>query len=91
MNKFLNMDKTNFLYGTLIATLIAIILSSCGPSKEEMEAKELRESGNKRFGNYDVEVIDGCEYLTAGSIPLNWHVITHKGNCHNPIHYKSQN
>jgi len=85
--KFLNMDKTSFLYGTLIASLIAIILCSCGPTREEWEAQQYQKIKNGEIvDGYDVKVIDGCEYLTAGSVPAYWHVITHKGNCKNQIH-----
>ena len=75
MNKFL-------IYGALVALAI---FTSCGPSKEEYEAEQARKiKSGEMIGEYKVEVIDGCEYLTAGFHDNS--VITHKGNCKNPIH-----
>lgn len=85
MNKFLNIDKTNFLYGILVAVLFAILFCSCGPTREEYDAEQARKiKSGEVIGEYKVEVIDGCEYLTAGF--LDNRVITHKGNCKNITH-----
>lgn len=87
------MDKTNFLYGMLIAALFAIIFCSCGPTKEEWEADQARKIKNGEvFDYYDVIVVDGCEYLSRqpGTHSHNGSCdqFTHKGNCKNPIHQK---
>ena len=67
---------------------------SCGPTKEEYEAEQARKiKSGEVFGNYDVVVIDGCEYLSRRS-DTHSHAqgtcdqFTHKGNCKNPIHNK---
>lgn len=41
--------------------------------------------GNKASVSGDVQEIDGCEYI----ISRNGHgnIVSHKGNCKNPIHY----
>lgn len=45
-----------------------------------------------KFYEYDVIVIDSCEYLVYGRINSTvhdrTHVLTHKGNCKNPTHHK---
>lgn len=38
-------------------------------------------------GVYLVVEIEGCEYLKMKSSEGPYYVITHKGNCKNPIHY----
>lgn len=90
ISKFLNIDKDNFLYSIIIFSLLAIAfcsLTSCEP-KPKKDLKEIKSD----TGTYTVTVIDGCEYLTygyvGGTIP---HVITHKGNCKNPIHQRTTN
>ena len=37
-------------------------------------------------GGYEVEVIDGCEYLIRGGFPGYRGFMAHKGNCKNSIH-----
>lgn len=60
---------------------------SCGPSREEIEQMEqkleLEKHPVRQFGNYQVLVIDGCEYIKYVG---NSDVLTHKGNCKNK-HY----
>lgn len=52
--------------------LLLVILSSCGPSKEEME--RLQNNGKE---DYYIKIIDGCEYIDyQGNL-------THKANCKN--------
>lgn len=55
----------------------------CGPSAEQREQERL--ITGKAFevngSYYQIIEIDSCEYLYNN-------VITHKGNCKNPIHYK---
>lgn len=47
-----------------------------------------------KFYEYELIVIDSCEYLVFGRnsehYHVNTHTITHKGNCKNPIHRESK-
>lgn len=42
--------------------------------------------------NYDIVVIDGCEYIEfdCGYAQCRVYSLTHKGNCSNPIHIYSK-
>ncbi len=45
--------------------------------------------GNERkFDDYQVIMIDGCEYIAYKSNNTQFLSIEHKGNCKNPIHYQ---
>jgi hypothetical protein len=45
--------------------------------------------GNTRkFENYQVVIIDECEYIAYKSNNTQFLSIEHKGNCKNPIHYQ---
>ena len=53
---------------------IPILISACRPCKNKSEENI-----------YDLYTIkfDGCEYVRGIT---NYNVLTHKGNCNNPIH-----
>ncbi len=88
--KFLNFDKSNFFYSLLIILWCSLWFMSCGESYEEMRMREKSKQNGTlltaKADAYDIIKIDSCEYLIAGRVPNNWHVITHKGDCKNPIH-----
>ena len=65
----------------LSCSFTALLMFGCGPSKEEMEAKERAEGHVTSVDGYDVIVIDGCEYLEKRT--SHGEVLTHKGNCKN--------
>lgn len=59
--------------------LLGILLTSCDDNP-----KQLAEDGT----TYRIETIDGCEYVYK-----SWGeggVLSHKGNCKNPIHYHNK-
>ena len=71
--QYFNMKK-------LLLLIIPLILLGCGSPKERAE---------RVANNYFVITIDSCEYIIAKA-PLGdygW-LLSHKGNCKNPIHYK---
>lgn len=74
---FLNMKLFNF-----IAIFIALVtFISCGTSPTEPKPEPL-----PKVGSYEVITLDGCEYLKYSWPTQRDHVLTHKGNCSNPIH-----
>lgn len=64
----------------LIIFIFALSLSSC--ENEPFNQPKVQDP----LKGYTIVVIDECEYLCAGSIYSNYAVLTHKGNCSNPIH-----
>ena len=74
-------NKTSILVGTrhfFYALLVAVIFCGCGNGTT---AKEQPIEQTKDYHNYNLIVIDSCEYLEAGGVPRDWTVLTHKGNC----------
>lgn len=60
------------------------ILSSCD---YDNYLKKGLYNDRETLKNYNVIVIDSCEYLQWRSA-YGYFMITHKGNCKNPIHNK---
>lgn len=60
---------------------VMLIMVSCGDSNLK---KVPSDSGEK----YNIEVIDGCEYLMRQSGAQEGYM-AHKGNCSNPIHCRN--
>jgi len=58
---------------------MCLLLTSC---RNKPEVANTVNSGKRVF---TVIKIDGCEYISEG-LGLNDAVLTHKGNCSNPIH-----
>lgn len=77
MMKFLNLDKSNFLYAFLIISLCAIILTGCRTENVEMKRTNYIIDGV----GLNIYQIDSCQYI--GTNITNF---THKGDCKNPIH-----
>jgi hypothetical protein len=52
--------------------------------KQRMEQQKALQAQSVNESEYEVIILDGCEYYRRGS----WSDagITHKGNCKNPIH-----
>lgn len=68
---------------------IAIAMHSCedvetGP-KIGMQQYEINKTANKFGDKFDVIQIDSCEYIYS-SLFTREGLLTHKGNCKNPIH-----
>lgn len=67
-----------------------LFLLSCGTPSQNTQPQPTK------YLEYELLVIDGCEYLVYGRNPprgalpdgtfYNTHTLTHKGNCKNPIH-----
>jgi len=68
-----------------ILMILTIALVSCGPSKEEMEARERSERSTKQTTDerFEIITIDGCEYIVSTYYSNNSDILTHKGNCKN--------
>jgi hypothetical protein len=77
------MKKQVLLSFVLSCSFTALLMFGCGPSKEEMEARERSGNGTIKethIGGYDILTIDGCEYISCSR---NYNILTHKGNCPN--------
>lgn len=66
-----------------IAIFVALVtfFSSCGTVETEPKPKPF-----PKIGEYDIMILDGCEYFSYKWAGQDTHVLTHKGNCSNPIH-----
>lgn len=77
MNKYEAILLTCFLF---LAGMIASLNFGCAPERTPATVTD-------SFGEtYEVIVIEGCEYLRMRT-SNGYYVLTHKGNCKNPIHY----
>ena len=69
--------------------LSVIALASCGDMRDKGQrtADAVNNSENTEWwrSEFKVVTIDGCEYLTY-ALGGRTGVMTHKGNCTNPIH-----
>ncbi len=69
--------------------LFLLLLVGCS----NVEQNPIQVQTTTKFYEYEVIVIDSCEYLVYGrfssTIHDRTHVLTHKGNCKNPTHHKS--
>jgi hypothetical protein len=77
------MKKTLFLIGSMV------LICSCGPEKKNPKAPsdlrlELDTTSIYSDQNYQIYILDGCEYIQIGYGSSRWG--SHKGNCKNPIH-----
>jgi hypothetical protein len=69
------------------------LLSGCGetvkpqPTKLDKGFSEWRGTDSEKQFEYTETKIEDCEYLMMRTTH-NHYVVTHKGNCKNPIHYK---
>lgn len=76
-----------------IYLVAATILGSCSQPISEKKENTYRDSSAKEIFDgvsYQEVVIDSCEYIIGrDELPYNGgYFLTHKGNCHNPIHNK---
>jgi hypothetical protein len=56
--------------------IVSVVLTSCN----------IEEAINKtNFSNYDIVIIDSCEYITCKH---NTNFLIHKSNCNNKFHNK---
>jgi len=77
----------------VIFALFVLGLVSCGPSAEEKAAMDVQaiKDGKMVVGSnskdYKVVKIGDCEYISGwGGSTYGGPVLTHKGDCSNPIH-----
>jgi len=69
--------------GVLLGLAMMSGMISCKPEPNVPKTKTTYQIGNE-FNPLEIVVIDSCEYLYG---PWgNGTVLTHKGNCKNPIH-----
>jgi len=78
---------------------MTILLFSCQPqviTEEDFEEEEQGESKlrNHEPGDFEIVVIDGCQYLifteNFNHAQAGYGFMAHKGNCFNSIHYNNQ-
>ena len=88
-NGFIPMLEFMIKFIGIIAVIGAIgftIHSACQEDNKTEAQREMKEIEVKHFKTshrtYEIEVIDGCEYL----VNERSHVYTHKGNCTNVVH-----
>jgi hypothetical protein len=81
---------------TLIPILTSILLASCGSiNKVESPDSKIINLESKYDTTYyytrslielnGIVILDNCEYI-SGQTSYGYNVLTHKGNCNNPIH-----
>jgi hypothetical protein len=66
----------------IILIILALFLMGCGSYENRARSIESK---------YVIIIIDSCEYIVSKA-PLGdygW-LMSHKGNCKNPIHYKNK-
>ena len=80
------------LVGALIALLAVMYIAKENPPKKPVKT-EAQILADDIVNNYQVVVIDGCEYIIYYQIKTGTGVgykgfgyMAHKGNCNNPIH-----
>jgi len=70
-------NKTSILVGTrhfFYALLVAVIFCGCNPEGSENDVNIEK--------NYEVKVLDSCEYIYVSRRPWSGEFsLTHKGNC----------
>lgn len=93
MKQFLKRNSEMFLViGWFIFIMIlATFLTGCDDPKKHPEMPnphrlELDNSSKYYDQNYNVYMLEGCEYIVVGVGQTRWG--SHKGNCSNPIHSK---
>jgi hypothetical protein len=70
-----------------LLVILCLAIASCEqPTSDSTYIKEL--VGNRSIYTYN---IDGCEYIGEIGGDGRNDILTHKGNCKNPIHYGIQN
>jgi len=63
--------------------IIAVALFLCGCISQEEEKKNKQQKANQMI----VVTVEGCEYFASSTYRVEGVILTHKGNCKNPIHY----
>ena len=78
--------KNNLLHVIVAAILLAgVLIISCVDEPNVKKEKTKYQIGSE-LDKVEIITVDSCEYLYG---PWgNATVLTHKGNCKNPIHYK---
>jgi|SanBayMetagenome_1026888.scaffolds.fasta_scaffold18683_3 hypothetical protein len=90
-----NLFKRNMEFILVIAWFVLVIIfafffTGCSDPKKTPEVPnphriELDNTSKYYDQNYNVYVLEGCEYIVVGVGQTRWG--SHKGNCKNPIHY----
>ena len=75
------MKKTNLL----VACAMTLLMMGCSRGAEGDRVKTIKVAGNS---NYNIKVIDGCEYIEYddGLLDRRVYSLTHKGDCTNKKH-----
>lgn len=68
----------------LIILLAMLIITGCSEEQIQKRQKDENQSWIDYNRGYKLRTIDGCEYIETGV--YGGAVLTHKGNCRNPIH-----
>jgi len=73
----------------IVVTILGLIASIAIPAFQKAKVKAEEVTSNKTVKingfNWDIKVIDGCEYISYDRS------IAHKGNCTNSIHVYNSN
>lgn len=71
----------------LIIGLTPLTFNGCDmPTQEEIHESNIKSRVSAIMREIRVVTYDSCEYLISGYDRSG--ILTHKGNCKNPIHYK---
>jgi hypothetical protein len=72
----------------IILSVVLLGLHSCAfedkNTKRHSPVKYLDKSSPNYDKQYEIYILDGCEYIVVGVGNTNWG--SHKGDCKNPIH-----
>ena len=74
-----NRDRVFTAKGFIVIIGMAL-LTLCGCNNGEQEKH------NNSYDEYNVVIIDSCQYFKISSYGWGHYTLTHKGNCENPIH-----
>ena len=72
----------------IILSAVIVGLHSCAfedtDTKKHYPVKYLDKSSHNNDKQYEIYILDGCEYILVGGGNGRWG--SHKGDCKNPIH-----
>ena len=72
----------------IILSAVLVGLHSCAfedkDTKKHYPVKYLDKSSSNYDNQYEIYILDGCEYILVGGGNGRWG--SHKGDCKNPIH-----
>jgi hypothetical protein len=88
----MNSNMFNFIAGLAIGFIILIlagVMTKATKDNNDATLTKIRSMNSevRSFGdNFNIIVIDGCEYIEGRGYNSSQKNYTHKGNCSNPFH-----